>query len=82
MNSSVIAFSAEGERDSYRLRAWLVEVYIPLIWPDLRREAMKIVSEIKASLTGPQSLKKLVANWSGYLCNDPKSLSFYKEPSK
>lgn len=80
-NTTVIFFKAKGEREISSLRNWLVEVYVPLIWLDLQREAMKIVSEIKASLTDPESLEKLVANWSGYLCEDPKSLSFYKAPS-
>jgi hypothetical protein len=79
---SVICFSAKDEGAIHSLRAWLVEVYIPLIWPDLLREAMKIISEIKAGLTNPQSPEELVASWSGYLCEDPKSLSFYKAPGK
>jgi hypothetical protein len=81
-NGSFIAFTAKGERDIYCLRAWMVEFYIPLIWPDLLREAMKIISEIKAGLTSPQSPEELVASWSGYLCEDPKSLSFYKAPGE
>jgi hypothetical protein len=79
---SVICFRAEGEREIYSLRSWLGGIFIPLIWPDLLREAMKIISEIRAGLTNPQSPEELVASWSGYLCEDPKSLSFYKAPGE
>lgn len=61
-NMSVICFIAKGEHEIETLRAWLVKVYIPLIWPDLLREAMRIVTETKASLTSPQSLDELIAN--------------------
>ena len=77
-NMSVISFRAKGEHEVKTLRAWLVKVYIPLIWPDLLREAMRIVTEKKASLTSPQSLDELIADRARYLGEDPKSLSFYK----
>ncbi len=78
---TVISFRAKGVRAT-ELRAWLIEVFIPLIWPDLLREAMRIISEVNAGLTSAQSPAKLVASWSGYLCHDPKSLSFYKATSE
>lgn len=81
-NSSVIAFSAEGERDIYSLRAWVVEFYMPLIWPDLLHEAMKIVTERKKRIASQQSLEELLADRSCYLGEDPKSLSFSKAPSE
>lgn len=81
-NSSVIAFSAEGECDIYSLRAWVVECYMPLIWPDLLHEAMKIVTERKKRITSQQSLEELLADRSCYLGEDPKSLSFYRAPIK
>lgn len=75
---SVTAFSAKGERDIDSLRAWVVEIYIPLIWPDLLHEAMKIVMKRKARFTSPQSLEELLANRSRCLGEDPKLLSFYR----
>lgn len=81
-DATVISFRTKGGHAT-GLRAWLVEVFIPFIWPDLLREAMRIISEVKAGLTSPQSPPELVASWRGhYLCNDRKSLSFYQAPSE
>lgn len=78
---TVICFRAEGERAIYSLRSWLRDIFIPLVWPDLLREAMKIIAERKACLKNPESSEELLADRS-YLGTDPTLLSFYKRPDK
>lgn len=76
---SVMSFRARGERQIKSLRTWLVNVFIPSIWPDLLNEAMKIIEEKTASVANPDELEKLLADRSRWmLCEEPKSLSFYK----
>jgi hypothetical protein len=81
-NMSVICFRAKGEHAINALRAWLLDVYIPLIWPDLLREAMKIVTETKASCPSTQSFEELLATPCYLGGGDPESFSFYKELGK
>jgi hypothetical protein len=77
---SVISFKAKGEREIKSLRTWMVEVFIPLIWPDLLNEAMTIIAAKKESVTSPDgSFEELLADRSRWLlCGNQKSLSFYK----
>jgi hypothetical protein len=77
---SVISFQAQGEREIKSLRTWFVKVFIPLIWPDLLKEAMTIIAAKKASVTSPDgSFEELLSDQSRWLlCGDRKSLSFYK----
>jgi hypothetical protein len=77
---SVISFQAKGEREIKSLRTWMVEVFIPLIWPELLNEAMTIIAAKKALVTSPDgSFEELLADRSRWLlCGDHKSLSFYK----
>lgn len=74
---SVICLRAEGERQIYSLRSWLGDIFIPVVWPDLLREGMKIITERRARVSNPESLEELLADRS-YLGEDPTSLSFYK----
>jgi hypothetical protein len=78
---SVMCFKAEGVPEIVSLRSWLGDIFIPLIWPDLLREGMKIVIERRASVTNPESLEELFADGS-YLGKDPTSLAFYKRSAK
>lgn len=76
---SVLTFRARGELQINSLRTWLINVFIPLIWPDLVNEAMKIIGEKTGSVANPDELEKLLADRSRWmLCEKPKSLSFYK----
>lgn len=78
---TVINFLASDEQERRALRNWLADVFLPLIWPDLLAEAMKIIANVKAGVVGPNgSLEELLADRTGnLLCGDPTSLSFYKE---
>lgn len=76
---SVISFQARGERQIKALRSWLVEVFIPLIWPDLLREAMRLIDQKKASIFSPDgSFEELLSDRSRWLlCSDPAELPYY-----
>lgn len=76
---TVVSFEARGEPQIKALRTWLVTVFIPMIWPDLLKEAMRIIAEKTESLASSDELEKLLADRSRWvLCGDPNSLSFYK----
>jgi len=76
---SVISFQARGERQIKALRSWLVEVFIPLIWPDLLREAMRLIEQKKASIFSTDgSFEELLSDRSRWLlCSDPAELMYY-----
>jgi len=74
---SVICFRAEGERQIYSVRSWLGEIFMPMVWPDLVFEGMRIIAECRERVSNPESLEELVAAQS-YFGGDPTSLSFYK----
>ena len=76
---SVISFQARGERQIKALRSWLVEVFIPLIWPDLLREAMRLIEQKKASIFSTDgSFEELLSDRSRWLlCSDPAELTYY-----
>ncbi|MFS2023205.1 hypothetical protein [Massilia sp. CT11-137] len=74
---SIICFRAEGERQIASLRSWLGEIFMPVVWPELILEGMRIIAECKARVSNAESLEELVADRS-YLGGDPTSLSFYK----
>lgn len=76
---SVISFQARGERQTKALRSWLVKVFIPLIWPDLLREAMRLIDQKKASIFSPDgSFEELLSDRSRWLlCSAPAELSYY-----
>ena len=76
---SVISFQARGERQIKALRSWLVEVFIPLIWPDLLQEAMRLIEQKKASIFSPDgSFEELLSDRSRWLlCSDRAEISYY-----
>lgn len=78
---SAICFRAAGERETYSLRTWLGDTFIPVIWPDLLREGMKIITERRARVSNPESLEALLEDRS-HLGEDPASLSFYKPTNR
>lgn len=76
---SVISFnSEEGCGDS--LRGWMTDVFIPMIWGDLLREATRIVEErIAAAIlrSSDGSFKELLVERDRHqLCIDPAKLQF------
>jgi len=53
--------------------------FIPLIWPDLLREAMRLIEQKKASVFSPDgSFEELLSDRSRWLlCSNPAELSYY-----
>lgn len=78
-NWSVIAFQSQEGREE-KLRQWIAEVFIPLIWHDLLYEATRIVEEKIAAVIAQSSdgsfKELLVERGRRQLCVDPVELQF------
>lgn len=77
---SVISFQSE-ENEGGVLRQWIAGTFLPIIWPDVLREANRIVEEKKAAAIAASpdgSFKELlVEHHRGQLCDDGAELTFY-----
>jgi hypothetical protein len=77
---AVLTFTAHGEQEISRMRSWLVNVFIPVVLPDLMREGLKIVEACKADAikkSGDSTFSEALAERQRFqLCGDPKDLSF------
>lgn len=63
----VLTLEAKNAREIMDLRNWLADVFIPVIWPDLLREAMQLIEAKKEGITSPEALEKLLSDRSRYL---------------
>jgi len=77
---SVISFKSE-EDEGDGLRAWMAEIFLPIIWPDLFREGSRIVEEKKAAAIAAShdgSFEELlVERYRDQLCDDKAELTFH-----
>lgn len=77
----VITLEAKNSPDIMALRNWLADVFIPVIWPDLLREAMQLIEAKKEGITSPESFDKLLSDRSRYLlCPKPQLSLATKRP--
>ena len=77
---SVISFQSE-ENEGGVLRQWIAGTFLPIIWPDVLREAKRIVEEKKAAAIAASpdgSFEELlVEHHRGQLCDDGAELTFH-----
>jgi hypothetical protein len=77
---SVISFQSAGDEED-TLRQWMAGTFLPIIWPDLLREATRIVEEKKAvaiAASPDGSFEELlVEHHRGQLCDDGVELTFH-----
>lgn len=78
---SVMSFQSPEYEEEF-LRDWMAWTFLPYIWPDLLREATRIVEEKKAAAIAASpdgSFEELlVEHHRGQLCDDVAELTFHQ----